>query len=152
MTGFLHQRVCDEDGRALAGCQIQAVRWVGIDHLVMFTQHETKDFYPEMPDYGGFVDPPYEISDHPVRGGGGWAIILAYDLARYGWLVVTGGIWKGERLLNFEWVQGHGGGSGSGVQADGDKMMSIAIVTAQGLPSLADLGDTLADSTKQGRY
>ena len=35
---------------------------------------ENKNFYPSMPGYGDFVDPPYEIDGHVVRGGGGWAV------------------------------------------------------------------------------
>ena len=67
-------------------------RWDWVPGRVVF---ENKDFYPSMPGYGDFVDPPYEIDGHVVRGGGGWAIMSASDLARYGLLVATGGHWEG---------------------------------------------------------
>ena len=52
-------------------------------------------------------------SDDSQRIPGGRREITNY--ARTDRRVATGGIWKGERLLNSEWVQGHGGGNGSGV-------------------------------------
>ena len=54
-----------------------------------------------------------EIDGQVVRGGPGWVVISARDLARWGLLVATGGEWNGERLIGR--VQGHGGGNGSDV-------------------------------------
>jgi len=71
--------------------------------------HNNGDFYPTMPGYGDFIDPPYEINGHVVRGGG-WAVMCAVDLARFGHLVACGGIWKGEKLIDDRWVRSHGGG------------------------------------------
>ena len=104
---------------------------------------ENKQFYPSMPGYGDFVDPPYEIGGHVVRGGGGWAVMCASDLARYGLLVATGGVWKGERLIGEEWVCSHGGGNGSRLQGDPETFLSMGIVTTQGLPSLDSFGAIL---------
>jgi len=63
------------------------------------------------PDYGLFVDPPYEINGHVVRTGGTGIVMSAKDLARYGLLVATGGQWKGKRLITN--VVDAGGGNGS---------------------------------------
>ena len=98
--------------------------------------HDTKDFYPSMPGYGDFVDPPYEINGHAVRGGGGWAVVCASDLARFGLLVATGGIWKGERLIDAEWVRSHGGGNGSNMIGNPYTHIAVGIVTTEGLPSV----------------
>lgn len=115
-------------------------RW---DWLAGRVVHETRDFYPEMPGYADFVDPPYEIGGHVVRGGGGWAVICASDLARYGLLVASGGVWKGESLLAAQWVQGHGGGNSSRVVGDPETWLTLGMVTTAGLPSLREFGDAL---------
>jgi hypothetical protein len=47
---------------------IPANRW---DWLPGRIVHEDKDFYPHMPGYGDFLDPPYDINGHGVRGGPG---------------------------------------------------------------------------------
>ena len=57
-------------------------------------------FYPDIPGYGDYLDKPYRIEGIPVRGGGGWVVMNAYDFARIGLLVATNGIWKGEKLIN----------------------------------------------------
>ena len=68
-----------------------------------------------------------------VRSGPGWAVISASDLARFGHLVATQGIWKGERLLGAEWLRGHGGGNRSGVSGESKHFTAIGVVTTQGL-------------------
>lgn len=62
--------------------------------------HNNIMFYPQLPGYGEFLDPPYEINGYPVRGGGGWVVMSAMDFARIGLLIATGGIWKGEQLIS----------------------------------------------------
>ena len=75
--------------------------------------HNAKDWYPKMPGYGLFLDPPYEIDGQVVRGGPGWVVMSSKDLARWGLLVATGGEWRGRRLISR--IQGHSGGNGSNV-------------------------------------
>jgi CubicO group peptidase (beta-lactamase class C family) len=122
--------------------------------------HDDPNWYPNMPGYGDFIDPPYEIgvgSSPPdrgrvsegenlpgrpsdpvtpgakiVRGGGGWVVISAADLARFGLLVATGGFWNGERVIGNDWLRGHGGGNGSLMAGDPDTLTSIGVVTAEG--------------------
>ncbi len=85
-----------------------------------------------MPGYGDFIDPPYEINSQIIRGGGGWVVISAADLARFGLLVATGGFWNGERVIGNDWLRGHGGGNGSLMAGDPDTLTSIGVVTAEG--------------------
>ncbi len=94
----------------------------------------TRDWYPDMPGYGDFVDPPYEINGQVVRGGPGWVVMSPKDLARFGLLISTGGIWKGRRLISSQWVRGHAGGNGSLVTGDQNTYVAVAIVTAKGVP------------------
>lgn len=82
---------------------------------------ENKDWYPKMPGYGGFLDPPYKIEVQIVRGGPGWVVMSAKDLARWGLLVANGGEWNGRRLICR--VQGHGGGNGSHIGGNGGKVI-----------------------------
>jgi CubicO group peptidase (beta-lactamase class C family) len=90
--------------------------------------HDTKDWYSSMPGYGLFLDPPYYINGEVVRGGQ-WVVMSSRDLARFGLLVATGGIWKGRRLISE--VQGHPGGNGSDVDGiGGDLMVSWGKVTS----------------------
>ncbi|MAF10727.1 hypothetical protein CMK11_09765 [Candidatus Poribacteria bacterium] len=85
------------DERIFGPIGIPAARW---DWLTGENVRETRDFYPEMPNYGGYLDPPYHLDGHVVRGGGGWAVMSAADFARIGLLVATGGVWAGERLIS----------------------------------------------------
>lgn len=95
--------------------------------------YEKKDWYPHMPGYGDFLDPPYEIDGHVVRGGPGWVVMSARDLARFGHLVATGGMWNGKRLLGHQWTIGHGGGNGSGVAGESKNYTAFGIVTTEGI-------------------
>lgn len=61
---------------------------------------EDQAFYPELPGYGAFIDPPFEIDEARVLGGGGWVIMSASDFARLGLLISTQGIWEGEQLIS----------------------------------------------------
>ena len=96
------------------------------------TVHEDPNFYPNMPGYGDFIDPPYEISGRVVRGGGGWVVISASDLARFGLLVAIEGMWNGGRIIGNDWLRGHGGGNGSLMNGDPSTLTSIGVVTAEG--------------------
>lgn len=119
---------------------IRPERWDWVTGREVF---ENKSFYPSMPGYGDFIDPPYEIDGHVVRGGGGWAVMSASDLARYGLFVACGGVWEGERLLDAQWVHSHGGGNGSRLEGDPATFLSMGMVTTQGLPSLKEFADLL---------
>ena len=95
--------------------------------------HENPNFYPNMPGYGDFLDPPYEINGHPVRGGGGWVVISANTLAKFAHLIATRGQWNGKQLLSPEYVIGHGGGNGSGVAGESRFYTGFAIVSTDGI-------------------
>ena len=92
-----------------------------------------KYFYPTLPDSFTYLDPPFEINGHVVRSGPGWAVISASDLARFGHLVATRGVWKGERLIGAEWVRGHGGGNRSGVSGESTHFTAMGVVATEGL-------------------
>ncbi|MCZ6680504.1 MAG: serine hydrolase [Candidatus Poribacteria bacterium] len=95
--------------------------------------HEDKTWYAHMPGYGDFLDAPYEINGHQVRGGGGWVVMSAKNLARYGHFVATGGVWKGKQLLNPEWVISHGGGNGSLLSGESTYYTAMGKVTTWGI-------------------
>lgn len=95
--------------------------------------HEDKNWYPHMPGYGDFLDPPYEINGHVVRGGGGWAVMSPKNLARFGHLIATGGIWQGKQLLSSEWLIGHTGGNHSAVAGESAHFTAFGIVTTAGI-------------------
>ena len=94
------------DRRLMAQIGIPPGRW---DWLTGEAVRKDRDFYPEMPGYGDYLDPPYTIDDIPVYGGGGWVVMGAADFARVGLLIATGGIWQGRRLIS-----GIGGNTGVG--------------------------------------
>ena len=110
---------------------IPADRW---DWTTGGLVHFKRDFYPHMVGYGDFLDPPYYIKGLGVRGGPGWVIMSAKDLARFGLLVATGGVWKGKRLISSRWIRGHGGGNNSGVSGDRTTFIAWGVVTSQGHP------------------
>jgi CubicO group peptidase (beta-lactamase class C family) len=126
------------DEKLFSKIGISADRWDWTPGRVV---HEDKSFYPHMPGYGDFLDPPYEINGHRVRGGGGWAVMSAKDLARFGLLVATGGVWKGERLIGSDWVRNHGGGNGSFLTGDARTYISFGVVATVGLPAFADFSE-----------
>ena len=101
---------------------------------------EAKNFYPNMPGYGDYVDPPYELCGNPVRGGGGWVVMNASDLARFGHLVATRGIWKRKRLIGEEWIRGHHGGNDSEVSGESTFFTAMGRVTAKGIDHLGGPG------------
>ena len=117
------------DERLMSRIGVPADRWDWVPGRIV---HEDRNWYPNMPGYGDFIDPPYEVGAQTVRGGGGWVVISASDLARFGLLVATGGLWDGERIMGDEWLRGHGGGNGSLMNGDSETLTSIGVVTAEG--------------------
>ncbi len=118
------------DRRLFGPMGIPADRWDWTPGRALF---ETKDWYPNAPGYGDFVDPPYEIGGHVVRGGPGWVVISALDLARFGHLVATGGLWEGQRLMRPEWLRGHHGGDSNQVGGESTHFTAIARVSTLGI-------------------
>jgi len=118
---------------------------------------DQRDFYPLIPDSYTYLDPPYEINGAPVRSGPGWVVISASDLARFGHLVATQGIWAGRRLIDPRWLRGHSGGNRSGVSGESRHMTAMAVVTTVGLDhahsTTADgfLPENLFDRTPDAR-
>jgi CubicO group peptidase (beta-lactamase class C family) len=106
------------DERLFSDMDIPTDRWDWTPGQIV---HDTEDWYPRTPGYGLFLDPPYRISGYVVRGGLGWVVMSPRDLARFGLLVATGGMWKGKRLISS--VRGHNGGNGSNVGGIGGRVM-----------------------------
>ena len=125
------------DDRLFGGLGIPADGW---DWTPGRRVHEDRDWYPEMPGYGDFLDPPYEIGGHPVRGGGGWAVMTPIDLARFGHLVATGGIWNGQRVIGTDWLRGHHGGNASQVSGEGVHFTAMGRVATSGIDHLGGPG------------
>ncbi len=118
------------DERLFSKLGIPADRW---DWLTGKAVQGQKYFYPDIPDSYTYLDPPYEINGHVVRSGPGWVVMSASDIARFGHLVATRGSWKGEPLLDPQWVRGHGGGNGCGVSGESKYYTAMGQVTAQGV-------------------
>ena len=96
--------------------------------------HDNHKWYPDMPGYGLFCDPPYKIHDCRVQGGGGWVEMSASDLERVGLLVASRGMWKGQRLISdTPLVRGHAGGNSSLMNGWSDTMFSWGQVTTTGV-------------------
>ena len=118
------------DRRLFGPMGIPAERWQWTTGRTLF---ENRDWYPDTPGYGDFVDPPYEIAGNTVRGGPGWVFISALDLARFGHLVATGGIWEGRRLMRPEWLRGHHGGDSNQVGGESTHFTAMARVSTLGI-------------------
>lgn len=125
------------DDRIFGPLGVPADHWDWLPGRRIF---EDKAFYPRMPGYGDYVDPPYEIGGHPVRGGGGWVVMSASDLARFGHLVATQGVWKGHRLINGEWLRSHRGGNDSEVAGESTYYTAMGRVTARGIDHFGGVG------------
>jgi len=89
------KQVLDEKVMSKLGIPADRWEWLSGEYV-----RDHRDFYPEIPGYGDYLDPPYRIKGAVVRGGGGWVVMSALDFARLGLLVATGGLWKGERLIS----------------------------------------------------
>ncbi|WP_287306727.1 serine hydrolase [Mesorhizobium sp.] len=118
------------DERLFSKLGVPASRW---DWATGEEVSKRKYLYPEIADSYTYLDPPYEIDGIVVRGGPGWVKISASDLARFGHLIATGGIWKGQRILDERWMRGHGGGNLSGVWGESEFYTAMAVVTTAGL-------------------
>ena len=94
------------DHRLFSRIGIPADRW---DWTPGGDVYHNQRWYSSQPGYGDYIDPPYEINGHIVRGPG-WAVISASDMARFGHLIATQGVWKGEQLISPQWLRGHHGG------------------------------------------
>ena len=116
---------------------IPADRW---DWLAGKTVHDTQDFYPAFPGYGEYIDPPYEINGHVVRGAPGWFVISSEDLARFGLLVATRGRWRNRQLVGADWLQGHAGLDIHVVAGDTRTLVAIAKTNTGGFPFGVDVG------------
>ena len=99
-------------------------------------------FYPTIPDTYTYLDPPYEIDGNVVRSGPGWVVISASDLARFGHLNATRGIWKGERVIDSAWLRPHSGGNKSGASGETNYFTSMGVVTTTGLPEYKHATET----------
>ena len=130
------------DERLFSKLGIPPDRW---DWLPGKYVYDTKDFYPDIPGYGQYLGPPYEINGHIVRGGPGWVVMSASDLARFGLLIATGGIWKGQRLVGRQWLRGHAGLDIHVVAGDPATKVSIAKINTKDFPFGSAVGT-------QGKY
>ena len=94
-----------------------------------------KYFYPTIPDSYTYLDPPYEIGGNVVRSGPGWVVWSASDMARFGYLNATRGLWEGEQIIDPEWLRGHSGGNKSGSSGESMYFTALGVVTTDGLPA-----------------
>ena len=133
------------DVRIMTKIGIPASRW---EWLTGEFVRDAVSFYPEMPGYGWFLDPPYHINGQPVRGGPGWIVMSALDLARVGLLMASGGEWKGKQLISRIEARSEGVDAnavlGWGTVAGRDAYFSFGkIATGLQDPTLTDLEDWL---------
>lgn len=119
------------DRELFSKMSLPADRW----HWMSLAEaYAATDLYRATPGYAEYCDPPYEVDGHVVRGAPGWVIMSALDLARFGLLVATGGIWKGERLLGPEWLISKSGGNYSTVVGDRQSLIAGARIATENLP------------------
>ena len=123
LKSVLQERLFDRIG-------IPAERW---DWLTGSYIKDQKYLYPTIPDSYTYLDPPYEIDGNPVRSGPGWVVISASDLARFGHLNATGGVWKNEQVIDRDWLRGHGGGNRSGTSGEAKYYTAMGVVTTKGI-------------------
>jgi CubicO group peptidase (beta-lactamase class C family) len=102
--------------------------------------HDSLGWYPNMPGYGLFCDPPYIIDGHEVQGGGGWVFMSAKDLAKIAQLVANQGVWNGEQVIsNTDFLYDHDGGNGSSLWADPSTGIACGQVTTRGIKNTQNL-------------
>jgi CubicO group peptidase (beta-lactamase class C family) len=120
------------DERVFRHLGIPADRW---DWLPGKAVYGTGNFYPDIPNYGEYVGPPYEVQGHVVRGGPGWIVMSPEDLARFGLLIATRGTWKGKRLVSPEFLPNLQYGVGIHAFAgDPETMVHYAKINTKGFP------------------
>lgn len=129
------KRVIDE--RLFSHLGIPASRW---DWTPGKDVYDDTDWYPDFPGYGQYVDAPYEMAGHVVRGGAGWVVMSPLDLARFGLLVASQGIWQGKRLLGPEWLKGHGGVDIHVVGGDPHTLVAVAKTNVRAFPFGNEIG------------
>ena len=114
------------DERLFSKIGIPADRW---DWYTGEAVKDQKHFYPTIPDSYTYLDPPFEIDGNAVRSGPGWVEISASDWARFGHLIATNGNWMGERIIDPQWLRGHGGGNKSGMGGESTHYTAMGMVT-----------------------
>ena len=124
------------DEKLLSKIGIPADRWEWLPGQVV---QQDENFYPSWPSAWDYLDPPYEVNGCVVRSGPGWVVMSASDLARFGHLIATRGNWKGDQLLDPQWLRGHGGGNGSGVCGESTHYTAMGMVTTQGVDPIPGL-------------
>ena len=132
LTKIFNQPLKDVlDQRLFGKMGIPASRW---DWLTGKYVRDTVNFYPANPGYGGFVDPPYKVNGHWVRGGGGWVVMSPEDLARVGLMIAGRGRWNGTRILGDSFlVKGWAGGNSSDLRVWNNDYLVVAKVTTTGI-------------------
>jgi len=88
------------DEKIFSQIGVPADRWQWLPGKTMYENL----LYPFWPGYGRYLDPPWEIDGHIVRAGQGWVVINAKDLARFGYLILRRGRWKGKQLISDAWM------------------------------------------------
>jgi CubicO group peptidase (beta-lactamase class C family) len=121
--------VLDRELLGLIGVPPDRWHWMSLAEA-----HAATGLYPDCPGYAEYADQPHAIGGMPVRGGPGWVCMAAADLARFGLLVATGGVWEGERLLGAEWLASKSGGNWSTVVGDRHSFVAGARVATENLP------------------
>jgi len=106
--------------------------------------HDSIDWYPGMPGYGLFCDPPYYIDGNIVQGGGGWVFMSPRNMARIALLIANRGVWNGERLISdTEFLYSHSGGNNSDLWGDPENNIACAQITTLGLRNAENLSETV---------
>jgi len=128
------KQVLDEKIMSKIGIRADAWEWLP-GKVVHDDLHPLFRFYPDRPDYGLYIDPPYEINGYVVRVGPGCVVMNARQLARVGLLIATGGWCNGKRLISdlegFHSVNGIT--SGTGVKHGTELYCSWGGVATKGL-------------------
>ncbi len=88
------------DEKIFSHLGVPADRWDWVPGRVV----QETTLYPTWPGYGRYLDPPWEIDGHVVRAGPGWVVISAEDAARFGYLFLNKGRWKGKQLISEAWI------------------------------------------------
>ena len=133
MKDFLDQELFHKMG-------IKAENWWMESGQVL---HDDEDWYPNMPGYGLFCDPPYVINGGEVQGGGGWVYMSPKDLARIALLVANKGVWNGERLISdTDFLYNHNGGNYSSMFGDPSNMIACGQVATTGIRNASDPSKT----------
>lgn len=123
------KQVLDEE--LFSKMDLPADRW---DWTPGKTVHDTLDWYPDYPGYGDYVDRPYTVKGHVVRGTPGWVVMSAQDLARFGLLVACRGRWKGRQLVDPKYLSGHAGLDVHVVGGDPETYVAIGKLNTKNFP------------------